>query len=49
MEMIHGRPWRFFRKEATIAGKDNRLEAHVYPFGNGFAAFKGLTPAALTF
>jgi len=49
MERIHGLLWRVFREEATIGGKDNRLEARVYHFGNGFADFKGLTPAALTF
>jgi hypothetical protein len=49
IERIHGLPWRVFRDEATIGGKDNRLEAHVYPFGNGSANFKGLTPAALAF
>jgi hypothetical protein len=49
MERIHGLPWRVFPEEATIGGKDNRLKARVYPFGNGSSNFKGLTPAALTF
>jgi hypothetical protein len=27
MERIHGMPWRVFREESTIGGKDNRLGA----------------------